>query len=208
MPDRWNDRPPVRRTARQNVNPEVHAAEHLRFIRDIMERSGSFTAVPGWGSIAMGSTALVAAGIASLQSTPEAWLLTWMLEAVVAIGIGSAALVRKARIVGVPLRSGAGRKYVLSLVPAMLAGILLTAALWRVGQISLLPGLWLLLYGAGTVTGGAFSVRTVPLTGFSFMFLGAVALFTPFTWANGVLAAGFGGIHILFGWIIARHHGG
>jgi hypothetical protein len=90
----------------------------------------------------------------------------------------------------------------------MLAGVVLTAALWRAGEISLLPGLWLLLYGAGTVTGGAFSVKAVPLTGFSFMLVGAVALLVPFWWANVLLAAGFGGLHILFGLIIAKRHGG
>lgn len=208
MADRWKDRPPLVRLAPQDKALEQHVEEHLRFIRDVMARSGSFTAVPGWGSVVMGITALVAAAIAGYQKTPEAWLLTWFIEAILAVGIGTAALIIKARHLGMPLHSGAGRKYVLSLVPAMLAGIVLTAALWRAGEIAILPGLWLLLYGAGTVTGGAFSVRAVPLTGFSFMLIGALALLVPFWWANVFLAAGFGGLHILFGWIIAKRHGG
>src|SRR5690554_805839 len=208
MPDRWKDRPPIVRPRPQDKPLEEHAEEHLRFIRDVMARSGSFTAVPGWGSVIMGLTALIAAPIAMAQKSPEIWLLTWFVEATLAVGIGTAALVLKARRVGTPLNSGAGRKYVLSLVPSMLAGVVLTAALWRAGEISLLPGLWLLLYGAGTVTGGAFSVKAVPLTGFSFMLVGAVALLVPFWWANVLLAAGFGGLHILFGLIIAKRHGG
>jgi hypothetical protein len=201
------DRPPVRRHASERP-PEVRAAEHLRFIREVMERSGAFTGIPGRGSMMMGATALVAAGLAALQPTPGAWLAVWLAEAVLAVGIGGIALVRKARSLGVPLRSGAGRRYVLSLLPPMVAGALLTAALWLAGAVTLLPGLWLLLYGTGTITGGAFSVRLIPVMGVCFMALGTAALFAPFAWGNGLLAAGFGGLHLGFGWIIAKHYGG
>ena len=89
-----------------------------------------------------------------------------------------------------------------------MAGLLLTIAVWQSGYVDLLPALWLLLYGAGTITGGAYSVRAIPLMGVGFMGLGAVALLVPFAWGNVLLAVGFGGLHIGFGLIIARNYGG
>lgn len=187
---------------------EERATEHLAFIRDMMARSGSFTAVPGWGMVAMGATAMPAAVIAGAQTSPGDWLAVWLLEAALAGTLGGTLLIRKARQGGVSLRSGPGRKYMLSLLPPMAAGLLITVAVWLSREVALLPGLWLLLYGAGTITGGAFSVRVVPLMGLAFMALGTVALFIPLAWGNVLLGAGFGGLHVGFGLIIAKHYGG
>ena len=202
------DRPPVKPHLPTSPAPEVRAAEHLQFIREMMARSGSFTAVPGWGTVAMGVTALPTALIAGLQTTPGRWLAVWLLDAALAAGLGAVALWWKTRRSGVSLRSGPGRKYLLSLLPPFVAGLLLTIAVWQSGYVDLLPALWLLLYGAGTITGGAYSVRAIPLMGVGFMGLGAVALLVPFAWGNVLLAVGFGGLHIGFGLIIARNYGG
>ena len=202
------DRPPVKPDIPTSPAPEVRAAEHLQFIREMMARSGSFTAVPGWGTVAMGVTALPTALIAGLQATPGRWLAVWLLDAALAAGLGAVALWWKTRRSGVSLRSGPGRKYLLSLLPPFVAGLLLTVAVWQSGYVDLLPALWLLLYGAGTITGGAYSVRAIPLMGVGFMGLGAVALLAPFAWGNVLLAVGFGGLHIGFGLIIARNYGG
>jgi len=202
------DRPPVKPYVPTSPAPEVRAAEHLQFIREMMARSGSFTAVPGWGTVAMGVTALPTALIAGLQATPGRWLAVWLLDAALAAGLGAVALWWKTRRSGVSLRSGPGRKYVLSLLPPFVAGLLLTIAVWQGGYVDLLPALWLLLYGAGTITGGAYSVRAIPLMGVGFMGLGAVALLAPFAWGTVLLAIGFGGLHIGFGLIIARNYGG
>jgi len=190
--------------------PALHARamDNLQYIRETMERAASFTAVPGWGGFAMGATALLAAFIASRQSTVEAWLATWLGEALLAFAIGGWAMNRKARAVRAPLLSGPGRKFALSLSPPIAVGALLTIVFYRAGMINLMPGMWLLLYGTGVVTGGAFSVRVVPLMGFCFMALGAIALFCPSSWGNLFMAAGFGGLQIIFGIIIARRYGG
>ena len=184
------------------------AMENLRFIRETMERAGAFTAVPGWGGVAMGVTALVAAWIASRQPTVERWMLTWVTEGWLAFAIGGLAMVRKAAAGSTPISSKPGRRFVLAYIPPILAGGLLTVALYRAGLTNLLPGSWLLLYGAAVVTGGALSVPVVPVMGACFMLLGGVTLFAPPAWGNLLMALGFGGLHIGFGAWIARRYGG
>jgi hypothetical protein len=184
------------------------AADNLSFIRDTMERSATFTGVSGWGGVAMGGTALVAAFLAHQQSSADRWLLVWLGEAAVAALIGAAALFWKASASGMPLGSGPGRRFALSYAPPVLVGGVLTVALYRAGLIQLLPGVWLLLYGTGVVTGGAFSVKTVPVMGACFMLLGIGALFAPATWGDALMAVGFGGLHVVFGLAIAWRHGG
>jgi hypothetical protein len=190
--------------------PALHdrAMDNLRFIRETMERASSFTAVPGWGGVIMGATALSASVISSQQTSRNLWLATWMVEASLALVIGGWAMDRKARRAETKLLSGPGRKFALSYSPPILVGVLLTVVLYRAGMTHALPGTWLLLYGTGVVTGGAFSVKIVPVMGLCFMLLGAVALFAPASWGNYLMAAGFGGLHIIFGIIIARRHGG
>lgn len=195
---------------RDSDPPALHdrAMDNLRFIRETMERAGSFTAVPGWGGVAMGITALVAAWVAARQSTTDAWILTWLAEAVVATAIGACAMAQKAQAAKMSLLSGPGRKFALSFVPPLIVGALLTFAWYRGGFVGALPGLWLLLYGTAIMAGGAFSVRVVPVMGACFMAVGALALFAPATWGNALMAVGFGGLQMVFGIIIARRYGG
>jgi hypothetical protein len=182
--------------------------DNLRYIRETMERSASFTAVPGWGGVIMGALALAAAWVASHQTTPMSWLAVWLACAAVSVSAGSIALLLKSRATGHSLLRGPGRRFFLSFLPPILVGVGLTAALaWR-GEVDLLPGLWLLCYGSAVVTGGAFSVKAVPLTGICFMVLGGAALLAPSSWADAFLAGGFGGLHVVSGTIIARRYGG
>jgi hypothetical protein len=199
---------PLRSRRPEPVALEAHAADNLRFIRETMERAGSFTAVPGWGGFAIGWTALAASFVAARQASRNAWLATWLAEALVAVGIAAGATARKARAAKVPLLSGPGRKFALSFVPPLLVGALLTVALFRAGYAAVLPGMWLLLYGTAVVTGGAFSVRVVPVMGLCFMFTGALALFSPAAWGNWFMAVGFGALQIIFGLVIAKRYGG
>ena len=187
---------------------DAHAADNLRFIRSTMERVSSFTAVPGLGGVAMGLTALVAAGLSLLAKTPEQWLGVWLAEACVAVSIGVAAMARKSRRSGSELFSGPARRFLLTLTPPLGAGAVLTLALERQGLVPLLPGVWLLLYGTAVVTGGAMSVRTVLVMGALLMLLGCAALSSPASWGTAYMAAGFGVLHVAFGLAIARRHGG
>jgi len=187
---------------------DARALDNLQYIRSAMERAGAFTAVPGVGGTALGSTALAVAALARRLGNGNAWLAAWLGEAVVACLIGVLAAARKSHKAGMPLLSGPGRKFLLGFAPPLLAGALLTVVLFRAGLLAALPGAWLLLYGTGVLCGGAASVKVVPMMGISFMALGAAALFAPAAWGNAFLAAGFGGLHILFGVLIKVKYGG
>lgn len=203
---------PSPRTSRPPQPPlALHdrAMDNLRYIRETMERSQAFTAVSGHGGVLMGAIALVAAGVsAGWGPSTGAWVALWMGAAAVSLAVALVAMSRKARAAGTTLMVGAGRKFTWNLTPPLLVGALLTVALTGAGATQLLPGVWLLLYGTGVVAGGAFSVRVVPLMGLAFMLLGAAALFLPSGWEDAVMAAGFGGLHIVFGIVIWRKHGG
>lgn len=183
------------------------AADDLRYIRETMERATSFTAISGVGYVLIGVTAVVAAWLASLQPTPERWLGVWMVELVVAgvIAVGMSA--RKAHAQGERMRSYAGRKLLLAFAPPMLVGGLLTAAAYLAGELGLIPGIWLALYGTGVMTAGAYSVRVIPLMGAAFIALSAVGLLTPVS-GDLLLALGLGGLHVGFGALIWRRYGG
>lgn len=190
------------------VEIHAHAMDNLRYIRGTMERAGSFTAVPGLGGVLMGSIALVAAWVAGPQTGEPRWMAAWMGAAGVAMLIGIVTAAMKSQRLKLPLLSGPGRKFIAGFTPAMLAGAVLTAALWRTGFAALLPGVWLLLYGAAVVSGGGNSVRVVPLMGACFMALGIGGLLLPVVSGDVLLAAGFGGVHIIFGTVIAVKYGG
>lgn len=173
-----------------------------------MEAAGSFTAVSGWGMVAIGVIAIVVAIAASLQQTATGALNIWLASAILSPLIMLWAMVRKARAAKMPLLSGPGRKFVLSFSPPMIVGALLTFVLYRAGMLEVIPGVWLLLYGTAVVAGGAFSVQIVPVMGLCFMAAGALSLFTPPDWSHWILGLTFGGLHIAFGIPIARSYGG
>lgn len=181
--------------------------DNLRYIRETMERASAFTAISGWGQVVIGLTALAAAFLAHGQSVRN-WIAIWMGDALVSMLIAGWSIDRKARASGLPLLNGPGRKVAFSLSPPLFAGLLLTVVFYQAGLTSYIPGLWLLLYGTGVITGGMFSVPVVPIMGVCFMALGAGALFVPEAYTTWFMAAGFGLVHIVFGLIIARRYGG
>jgi hypothetical protein len=182
--------------------------ENLRYIRETMERSAAFTHVSGLGGVGMGVVAFAAAGLSSRAAAPGAWLAIWLGAALVSFALSALMMARKSHAEGVPLLSGPGRRFAWNMIPPLAAGGVLTAALARAGAWSLLPGTWLLLYGVSIVTGGSYSVRLIPAMGAVFMLLGVAALASPPEWGNAYMAFAFGGLHVVFGLVIWRKHGG
>jgi hypothetical protein len=182
--------------------------DNLAFIRETMERAGAFTAVSGWGTVAVGISAGIATAITARLEPGPRWLGIWLGEALLSVGISAWAMARKAHAARMPLVSGPARKFAMSFAPPIVVGAVITAMLFRAGLIEMLPALWLMLYGTGVIAGGAFSVRIVPVMGVCFLAAGIAAAMMPFTWSNVVLGIAFGGLHVLFGILIARSHGG
>jgi len=182
--------------------------DNLRFIRETMERAGTFTAVSGWGQVVIGLTAVGAALIGARTNAPAMWLGVWLAEAVIASAISVASMAIKSEAANLPLFSGPIRKLMLSFAPPIAAGCVLTLVLHEKGVLDLVPGIWMLLYGAGVISAGTYSVRIVPVMGMAFMAMGVIAVVAPASWATALLIASFGGLHVLFGLLIAWRHGG
>lgn len=187
----------------------AHAADNLRFIRDTMSRAGGqFTAVPGWGGVVIGVTALATTVFAARAPNRMLWLTWWIGEASLAIVIATITMTRKAQRLDLPLMAAPARRFALAYVPPLAAGGVLTAVFVINGLSARLPGCWLLLYGVAIATAGTLSVRVVQVLGLVFMALGAASFAAPANLGDAFMAAGFGGLHIVFGFIIARNHGG
>ncbi len=184
------------------------AMDDIRFIRETMQRSEAFTAVPGFGTVAIGLLALVATPLAAMQPTQGGWVGVWVVVALLSVPAAGLSMVWKSRQAGVPLFTGSGRKFVLNFIPPLVAGGILTVALFEAGQAPILHTVWLLLYGVSVMSAGAFSVPLVPLEGLVFMAFGAISLLLPPEARDIVMALAFGGVHIVFGLLIARRHGG
>ena len=187
---------------------QAHAIDNLQFIRDTISRASRFTAVPGWGGVAMGVTALATAAVAARKRGTTEWTAWWLAEAAVAVAIAVAGIARKARRLRLPLFDPPTRRFALAYVPPLAAGAVLTAVFVSNGLTARLPALWLLLYGAAIIAGGTLSVRVVPIMGALFMTLGVAAFAAPAAYGDTFMAVGFGGLHIVFGLIIARNYGG
>ena len=187
---------------------EAHVLGTLQYLRETVNTAGSFSTLPGSAGIAMGSIGLTAAGVVSLPAFASFWLAVWLAAAGLAVPVGCALMTRKAQQQGVTLHRGAARRFVLCLCPAFAAAAVLTWALAQANAADLIPGTWLLLYGAGIAAASVLSIPLIGAMGLAFMLLGAFTLFAPLELANLLLGAGFGGLHVAFGALLARRDRG
>jgi hypothetical protein len=194
------------------LKPEVqrldsHAAATLRYIRASMEGAVSL-AVPGSAGIALGVLAFITAAISSAPGLSDYWLGIWLGASLIGAGVGGTLVVRESslrslRLIGTPLR-----KFVLCLTPSLFAAVIMTAVLWSSGDLHAIPGTWLLLYGCALITASSATTRTIGVLGGCFALLGLIAFLLPDRLQILMLAAGFGGLHIVFGFVIGRaNHG-
>jgi hypothetical protein len=196
------------------------AIDNLQFIRDTMEKAGTFTAISGKGIMATGVLALAASALAGSSLESPRFLLTWVIAAAAALVLSVGFTLSKASLSRTPMTGPIARKLALAFLPSLVAGAVVTAVALRAEWYVVLPGVWLLMYGAAVMAGGALSAPIIPVMGSSFMFLGAVALGLPVvlgtSWSADqraellrlVMALGFGGLHLVFGYAISRRLGG
>lgn len=182
--------------------------EELRYIREVMERSTEFSAISGAGLMAVGVIGVVASIYASLtfEPSPE-WTTFWCAVAACALVVSLVLTLRKAKRSGMSVSAGPGRKFALCLAPAIIGGAALTLGLFQHGLFELMPATWLLMYGAGFVAGGTYSVGNLPLFGGLFMLLGIASVLTTIP-ADVLMGIGFGVLHLVMGLIIYRRYGG
>jgi hypothetical protein len=185
-----------------------HALEQLRYIRHAMDGAMRFTAVPGTGMVIVGASAIAATAYARTRADTAALLAVWAVEGGLALAIGLVALYVKTRRMGVDMARGSARKFLLALVPSGLCAVALSVALAVHEQLYLVPAVWLTGYGTGVIAAGAHSVTVVPLMGAAFICCGLIAIVLDPAYDNVLLGSAFGGLHIVFGSYIARHHGG
>jgi hypothetical protein len=184
------------------------AAAQIEYIRDTMTQASAFTAVPGLGLMLIGLSAIATWFIQhALGLDRDARLIGWMLNALVALPIGLVAMYLKARRLSLPLWRGPGRRFLHALEPSGLAAGALTVALYQHAELDLVRGVWLTTYGIGVLAAGAYSIRPGPVMGALFLGCGIVNLLVP-QLTTEIMVVAFGGLHITFGYIIWRHHGG
>jgi len=202
---------PLRNTTpetREPVNISNRAEENLQFIRETMERSTSFTAVPGYGGMLMGATAIAAAVVASYQVYLVNSLAIWLGEAALAFAIGLLAMWQKSKLAGQSLFSTPAKKFAFGFTPPLLAGVIITLGLWRNEHYYVLAPVCIICYGVAVICGGAFSARVVPVMGWCFMAVGTAAFLLPPSYGNLMMGLSFGALHMIFGAVIARKYGG
>ncbi len=190
------------------IDIQKHAQDNLSFIRGAMERAERVSAVSGAGAMAMGGIALVAMAVAATVGAFAEQLMVWIATAFAAGLAGVLGSALKARQNDLTLFGDPGRRFLLCLIPALLVGAVLSAALLPTPQLVLLPSLWMMLYGTGVLAAGTYAAPPVMYMGGAFIVTGLFAHALPWEWSNVLLGMSFGGLHLVFGYQVYKHHGG
>lgn len=185
------------------VQLDSHAAATLRYIRASMESAASLP-VPGSTGIASGIVGVLAASVSSIPALRPHWLIIWFVAALVAAGVGGALLLRQPSLSSLTIGGAPLRRFAIGLLPSLFAGAVMTWVLWANAGPRLIPGTWLLLYGCGLIAASAAATRALGMLGGAFVAAGLLALVLPEHLQILMLGAGFGGLHIVFGYLMGR----
>jgi hypothetical protein len=168
---------------------ELHEAlSQISAIREHVARAETFrgyrSAIVGFSSVACLAAAMVQSlWIPHPQQTPGRWLMLWVATAAMCLATVGCEMVWRRRRGAASHEARLTRLAVEQFLPCVVAGGLLTAVLARVApeSLSLLPGLWAVLFGLGVFA----SCRLLPRATF---WIGAYYLFA----GSAVLALGQG----------------
>ncbi|HKW44052.1 MAG TPA: hypothetical protein VJN22_00260 [Candidatus Eremiobacteraceae bacterium] len=169
--------------------------------------SGPAAAFSGIGAIAAGVVQLIAAPYPATESQIQTYLLIWSVCLGVALVANYGALaIWYVRTAGVQARSQT-RTAGLSILPAVVLGAILSAALYLHGLYVMLPGVWYACYAVGLFASRAMVPQQVAAAGIFFAFAGAALLLAPesslpLSW--WVMPLGFGVVQTYIGWVLAR----
>jgi hypothetical protein len=185
------------------VNMDMHAIATLRYIRASIDGAGS-VAIPGSAGIVMGLIGLAAAALSWVPHLAAYWLFIWLIAAPIAAAAGGLLLAKSASVATFVATGTPGRKLAFGLLPSLFVGAVMTAVLWSADLTQAIPGTWLLLYGCALFSASVSTTMIVAWMGVSFAGFGILTLLSPVGLHIPLLAMGFGGLHILFGILIAR----
>ncbi len=193
---------------RESREPDAREAEeNLRIIRDLMERSTKYSTFSGVSGVLAGAASIVGCLVTNRLSgrqeagveAPAEFLLTWFLVIVFAIGADYLFMKRRAVRVGKRVVSRLGTQMIVASAPGLGSGALLTFFFFQQGWMAHIYPVWMLCYGIAVAAVGLFSQREVSYLGAAFLLAGALTLFLPVSLGVPMMAAAFGGFHIVYG---------
>jgi len=180
-----------------------HAEHTLETIRTLMERSQRYEHVSGYSGLLAGATALSGSAVLGfrwLHLPPQAsFALVWGTVFGVAFAGHLLLTFGRARQRGEPVWSRQARTVLLAVLPVFGAALAITAMVWRLDRLDLLPALWLTMYGCGALATRFFAPRSIAWLGATCLALGVISLLAPHSHPILTMGIGFGATHIGFG---------
>ena len=141
----------------------------------------------------MGVTAVAMALLAPHPSSARSWILVWPAEAIGAAMIGALGHIRQSPARGNSDPGAIWHKVFADVAASAFGGSRgFQAPSMLRGLAGCCPASGCFFMAWGSSPAGSFSVSIVPVMGVSFMVAGGAALLCPASWANTLMALGFG----------------